>query len=137
MKNKLIRLTESDLHNIVKNVLIESAYEKRKILRHLYKIAEPFTHSKYRDTGWNGVDQLIKALRDNGFDVDVSVKDGGYRNSAGGNTLYPYDSATSYWKEYLLKIDVDGIEIHGHINCNFCGTMNDPFSTYDMTVGFY
>lgn len=135
MKNIIIK--ESQIHTIVKTKINESAKDKRKVIRQLYKIVEPFTHSKYHDQNWENVHALIGAIKDAGFDVSVSVEDGGYRNSLGGNTLYPHDSMASYWKEYKLEIMFDDFVIHGTINAHLCGTMEDPYEAYDMTCIFY
>lgn len=139
MKQKVIRLTEGDLHNIigecVEKIVIESV-NKRSVINRLYKVVEPFTHSKYHDSGWSGVDQMIEALKNAGYDVTVSVKDGGYRNSKGGNTLYTGDDV-SYWKEFILEIPVEDKVVNGIINAHAAGTVNDPFSSYDLTCTFW
>ena len=131
-----IRLTEEELRNTIKQAVHE-AYDKRVVLRRLYKIVEPFTHSKYHDSGWGGVDQMLEALQNAGYDVRMSVKDGGYRNSKGGNTLFAGDDTVSYWKEFDLVIPVEDKIVNGVIKAHLCGTMEDPYSSYDLTCTFW
>lgn len=131
-----IRLTEEQLKYVVKE-LVHEAVNKQTILRQLYKVVEPYTHSRYRDSGWAGVDSVIEALQNAGYDVSVSVKNGGYRNSKGGNTLYVGDEDVSYWKEFELEIPIEDKVFHGRINAHACGTMEDPFESYDLTCTFW
>lgn len=81
---------------------------------------------------------VCDAIEDAGYEVDLSVKDGGYRNSLGGNTLYTGRPDVSYWKEYLLTItSEDGVTVEGHLNCHAAGTFEDPFERYDMSLVLY
>lgn len=170
MNKKIIKLTESDIHNIVKesvknykdvvcvengndsikrignlkesihrvvkSVINEVVSNKKSIINHLYKITKPFTSSRYRDDNWSGVHRVIDEIENNGYDVSLSVENGGYRNSLGGNTLFA-GSDVSYWKEYKLEITRGDIVVHGILNANFCGTMEDPYCMYDITCNFY
>lgn len=150
MKSKIIRITESDLQNMIKEGVrrvLEEAYSsghdgndvinKRSVINKLYRIVLPFTKHKYNDSGWQGVDDIINALTQCGYKVTVSVKDGGYRNSYGGNTLFAGDGNVSYWKEYDLEIPVGDKVINGRIRCHACGTIDDIFSSYDQTCAFW
>ena len=137
MKKKLIKLTESDVHNIIMNVLTEAYNEKEKLKRKLYKIVKPFCGPKFDDNDWSGFRSLIQAIEDAGYDVSYWTKDGGYRNSDGGNTLWPHNPGTSYWKEYFIRVESEGVEVNGHITCSFRGTMEDPYSKYEIVVIFY
>lgn len=135
MEMARIRLTENELVNMVRNTINE-IYNKQTTLRRLYKVVEPFTHSKYHDTAWQGVSSMINALQDAGYDVSVTVKDGGYRNSKGGNTLFAGDDTVSYWKEFNLEIPIEDKVINGRINAHAAGTVEDPFDSYDLTCTF-
>lgn len=128
-----IYITEEQVRTIVK----ESAQEKNKLKRQIYKIVEPFTHGKYSDENWETIHELIGEIENAGYTVDVSVKDGGYRNSEGGNTLWPHDPCVSYWKEYLLTISSGDCEVNGRIVASFCGTTEDPYKSYDLTVSLW
>lgn len=130
---KQITITEAQLRTIVK----ESANEKRKVIRQLYKVVDPFTHHKYSDENWETVHKLFKTIEDAGYSVSVNAKDGGYRNSMGGNTLWPHDDSVSYWKEYILTIDDGNCEVNGRLVASFCGTVDDPYKSYDLTCNFF
>lgn len=140
MRKNIVRLTEQGLRSLVsetvKKCLFEAS-EKAKIKNRLYRIVEPFTHSIYRDDNWKNISAIIEAIRDAGYDVSVSVNDGGYRNSKGGNTLYAGGSDTTYWKEWNLEINVDGVVVNGVLKANFCGTVEDPYCAYDVTCTFW
>lgn len=127
-----IRLTEQQLCGMIMEA-VEGEISKRTAINRLYKIITPLTHGRFRDNDWSGVYTILDALEKAGYDVDVTVKDGGYRNSKGGNTLYAGSDA-SYWKEYNLKIPVGRHVINGILNCNACGSVDDPFDVYDVTV---
>lgn len=132
----MINLTESELRKVIKQAVNETL-NKRSIINKLYKITEPYTKHKYNDSRWSGVDDIIKALKNAGYDVTVSVKDGGYRNSKGGNTLFAGDGNVSYWKEYDLEIPIEDKVIYGKIRCHAAGTVDDVFSSYDQTCSFW
>lgn len=145
MTKKIIRITEHDIREIVMecvgNIMNEEfdkpwSRVKRSLINKLYRTAEPFTRSKYSDTGWQAVSSLIEAIENAGFKVSVSVKDGGYRNSKGGNTMFA-GSDVSYWKEYDLEIPVEDKVIYGQIKAHAAGTVEDPFKSYDMTCTFW
>jgi hypothetical protein len=131
-----VTLTEEELVSVIKNSIKEEV-NRRSIINKLYRITSPFTRSKYHDTAWKGVDDIIEALRGSGYEPIVTVKDGGYRNSKGGNTLFVGDSDVSYWKEYDLEIPVEDKIIHGQIKCHAAGSVDDVFSSYDMTCNFW
>lgn len=132
---KPFNVSESQIRKIVRKHLNE-AINKRSIINKLYKIVEPYTRGKYRDDAWKGVDYIVNALNKAGFEPIVSVKDGGYRNSKGGNTMFAGNDI-SYWKEFDLEIPVDDITIHGQIRCHAAGTVDDVFSSYDQTCSFW
>lgn len=130
-----IRLTKGEINNIIKEA-VGANFNKRSVINKLYRIVEPFTKHRYSDDNWSGVSDIINAIKNAGYDVTVSVKDGGYRNSRGGNTLFVGDDV-SYWKEYELEIPVEDKVIHGRINCHAAGTVEDIFSSYDQTCSFW
>ena len=52
MRETKIRLTESELRNVIKQAVNE-AFNKRSVINKLYRITEPYTKGKYHDTAWN------------------------------------------------------------------------------------
>jgi hypothetical protein len=104
----------------------------------IYKLTSELTSHIYSDENWRGVYDVCDAIEDAGYEVEVTVKDGGYRNSLGGNTLYTGKHDVSYWKEYLLTItSEDGVTLEGHLNCHAAGSVEDPFDRYDMSLVLY
>lgn len=128
-------INEQILHKIVRTSLNE-VMSRRTFINRAYRVVEPYTGHLYSDSGWQGVDEIIDALENAGYETSVSVENGGYRNSLGGNTLFAGDGV-SYWKEYKLHIEKDGMAADGRINCHAAGTVEDVFSAYDMTVTFW
>lgn len=130
-----------DLDEVVSRAIktvIRESNEKRKMINRIYKATHDITSHLYRDENWSGVHDVCDAIEDAGYEVDLSVKDGGYRNSLGGNTLYTGRPDVSYWKEYLLTItSEDGVTVEGHLNCHAAGTFEDPFERYDMSLVLY
>jgi DNA polymerase III alpha subunit len=51
----------------------------------------------------------------------------------------PYkQSQEGAYKEYLVDIETTlGSKIGGFIRCHFCGSQENPWEVYDMTVNFY
>lgn len=105
---------------------------KVRIKNSIYNAISELTSHIYRDDDWASVSNLLARIRkvlsliSDDLELAVSVKDGGYRTSNDG---------MSQWKEYCLSIEYRGKEIlAGHLNAHAAGTMEDPFSRYDMTV---
>lgn len=112
------------------------AISKKRVINAIYKVTSPLTASLYRDDAWQGVSNVISAIRTalNGlsseFTLNVSVENGGYRSSNDGMSKY---------KEYLLEVvNADGKRVlGGHLNAHGAGTLENPFERYDMTVVLY
>lgn len=121
-ENKL-KLTEHDITILVKRVINEVA-SKRTIINRIYKVTNKITGGLYRDENWHGVTLVVDAIESLGYECEVSVKDGGYREHDGAK-----------WKEYLLKItSPEGFVVNGTLNCHAAGSMQDPFDRYDMSL---
>ena len=129
-------IKESDLRNMVssavRKMLNESSpsYMRKKLINILYRAVEPFTKHKYRDDDWRNARAVMDAVDivvgENG-DTSWYCKDGGYERGE--------DWAK---KVYRCRITMnDGIVIGAQLNCWAAGTVEDPFSSYDMTVTFY
>lgn len=122
-ESKKIQITEQDILYMVKRALNEVA-SKRTAINRIYKLTHDITGRFYRDENWHGVTLVVDAIESLGYDCEVSVKDGGYRENDGAK-----------WKEYLLLIRTpEGFEIHGTLNCHAAGTVEDPFDRYDMSL---
>jgi hypothetical protein len=97
----------------------------KTIKNHVIKAVQPLTSRMYRDDAWQGVWELCAYIEKLGFDVSVSVKDGGYRK----NDL-------SQWKEYELEISLGEIVVPARLWASAAGTEDDPFGMYDLSMTF-
>lgn len=114
------------------------AAEKRKVQNAIYKQLEKTgtTGKFYRDDSWEGVRLVRKDIEDafkniknteHEYEVSIAADNGGYRKSNDG---------MSEWKQYKVEIYVKGNELPfmvGTLNCHAAGTVDDPFSMYDMS----
>lgn len=118
--------------------VIRESNEKQKAIRRIYKTTQPVTSRIYKDDHWQGVSDICSAIEGAGFDVEVTVRNGGYRNSLGGDTLHAGGHDVSYWKEYLLTVtSPEGVSVDGTLNCHAAGSVDDPFDRYDMSLVLY
>lgn len=136
VNEKLKINTDIDRYNI-------KAPEKRKIQNAIYKqLQKTGTTGKfYKDDNWEGVGLVKKDIEDafdsiknpnHEYEVSIAPDNGGYRKSKDG---------LSQWKQYKIEIYVKGNEepfMFGTLNCHAAGTVDDPFSMYDMSccVGY-
>ena len=94
----------------------------------------------YRDDYWEGVTKVRKDITtalnslfrktSHEYDVSISAKNGGYRKNDDG----------TQWKEYTIELFLKSQEepfMTGVLNCYAAGTLDDPFSMYDMTVQLF
>lgn len=103
-----------------------------RIKNAIYQAISKLTSHIYRDDDWQAVRSVLAEIRyvlsnlAHGYQLIVSVENGGYRSNESG----------TQWKEYQLAIEnADGKEvIGGTLNAHAAGKMNDPFSSYDMSV---
>lgn len=101
----------------------------------LYKAYNHVNKAFYSDESWEGVNRVNTALltvlnslnltEDRKFECWLSCEDGGYKTNKDGQI----------WKEYLVHIEENDNEIiSGTITCSPCGTVNDTWSSYDITL---
>jgi hypothetical protein len=135
MKKQVIRLTESELYDIINESVIKIINEasnlqlKRKLIRKLYKETQELTSHIYRDDDWRHVSDSFAFIRDIIGDIgelSVRVENGGYVKDKDGIPMY---------KEYLFNIVLnDNSEINGSLKCHAAGSVEDPFDRYDITI---
>lgn len=130
MKENVLR---EFIRESIKKVIIKEGREStkltNKLINHLYKISQPYTSKKYQDDDWRYLRGFIEFLKGSEGVESLDFIDGtGRYHSINGST----------YKEYNVAINTDyGTIIKGNIRCNFCGTIEDPWSAYDITVNFY
>lgn len=106
--------------------------ELRKIQNRIYKIIQPYTSKRCRDDAWENVMELYNVIRNVDGVVDTELRAGVYHNYI--NKARPNDPA---YRDYKLKVKTDFGILSGYIRCHAAGTMDDEFSTYDMTISLY
>ena len=124
---RVVKLTESDLHNIIKETVKSVSYEKRKIITKIHKLTHDLTSHIYQDDNWEAVKRVWEIIDSNiEGELEVNVNNGGYLKRAGE---YPN------YKQYDFKITTpDDIEINGVLQCHAAGSVEYPFDRYDMTI---
>jgi len=106
---------------------------RKKLIKRIYEELNDrkITSKFYDDEYWLGVDEAIKAINyaceEFHCTCVVTVKDGGYKKNS---------DSSGKRKEYNFEIlDENKIAIAiGVIICSAAGTLEDPFSRYDITV---
>lgn len=98
------------------------------LIKKLYKVAQPYTSHRYKDNDWRHLKTFVNILSNvEGVEEFIPSGTGPYKQSQEGA-----------YKEYKIDITtVLGSKIEGFIRCHFCGTQEDPWEAYDMTVGFW
>ena len=131
-----MKLNKTYLQNVIKEEFNRFLNEelgvkkpsKRSLINKLYKVISPITGRIYNDDYWLGVKDIREAIASLGVDdYEVYPINGGYRSNGDG----------AQWKEYQVNILWHGVEIHGTLNCHAAGTIEDPFSRYDMACVLY
>ena len=135
-KKNIVKLTESDIKHIitesVKRIINEASNSsiKRSMINKISKGMRPFTSKLFRDNGWENVTAAFEHMREivgPEGQVEVTVKNGGYRNSS--------DGISGQNKEYHFDVFLsNGVTIGGVLTCCQAGTVQDPWSAYDMTL---
>lgn len=104
--------------------------ETNKVIRRLYKNTYPFTCHKYHDSAWENTRQVFESIRNTIGVSDLTVYSGQYQNM--------FDNERPASRTYKLEIELDcGVTIGGELKCHSAGTVEDPFSSYDMTCMFF
>lgn len=110
-------------------------------INHIYKIISMYgiDRKRYTDENWQAVDDYRSAISSLGCDVEIkpcaNLANSDSIESDGGYCDYDPTDNMPRSKQYAIKITYgDGMVIDGYIKCMACGTMSDPFSTYDTCI---
>jgi hypothetical protein len=136
MKNQTIKLNEAEFKNFIKesvNKVLKEATNsqiKKKYINVIYKAVKEPLHKLVHDDNWHNAFHIFDIISDvlgkEYWDIDVWCENGGYWKRI--------DEFPNY-KEFKVKItSTTGIEINGSLKCHTAGTIEDPFSLYDMTL---
>ena len=134
---KKMKIKESILRGLIqesiKNVIIKEGRESTKLtnmlIKKLYKVAQNYKN-KYHDDDWSNVHAMLDEMRQLEGVADLFVGDGRYRKHG-----EEFGEMTKVYKVNILT-DFNTI-INGNVNCHLCGTIDNPWSAYDISVSFY
>lgn len=98
------------------------------VIKKLYRVSQPYTSHRFRDNDWRSLRSFVNILREVEGVKELNLSGTG-----------PYkQSQEGAYKEYLVDIETTlGSKIGGFIRCHFCGSQENPWEVYDMTVNFY
>ena len=98
------------------------------VIKKLYRVSQPYTSHRFRDNDWRSLRSFVNILREVYGVKELNLSSTGpYKQSQEGT-----------YKEYLVDIETTlGSKIGGFIRCHFCGSQENPWEVYDMTVNFY
>lgn len=136
-KCKKMKIKESLLKTLIqesiKKVIIKEGRESTKLtnmlIKKLYKVAQNYK-KKYHDDDWSNVHAMLDEMRQLEGIADLYVGDGRYRKHG-----EEFGEMTKVYKVNILT-DFNTI-INGNVNCHLCGTIDNPWSAYDISVSFY
>ena len=98
------------------------------VIKKLYRTSQPYTSHRFRDNDWRSLRSFVHILEE---------VDGVKELNLSGTGPYKQSQEGTY-KEYLVDIETTlGSKIGGFIRCHFCGSQENPWEVYDMTVNFY
>ncbi len=134
---KKMKIKESVLRGLIqesiKKVTIKEGRESTKLTNRLidmlYKVAQKYK-SKYHDDDWSNVHAMLDEMRQIKGIADFFVADGRYRKHG-----EEFGEMTKVYKVNILT-DFNTV-INGTVNCHLCGTIDNPWSAYDISVSFY
>lgn len=107
-----------------------NSYIVQKHINKIHKALHEYTSHIFKDNDWRYVKEAIDTIKQLGYEVEVSVKNGGYGNKE--------IDGMPRSKDYQLNIMTpDGFNINGILTCHAAGTMDNPFSSYDMTISLW
>ena len=105
------------------------ANDKPKLIRRIYNATQPLTSHLYKDDNWDGVYRLLDTIKQAAPEVQFTfgATDGGYSN--------PGEDGMPRRKTYEISgTTPNGKTIVGKLHCDAAGTVENPFSAYDMTL---
>lgn len=98
---------------------------KQAIKNQIYRTIQSLTSKIYRDEDWSNVFHLVDRIKEEGVEVSC------FPNGCGG---YRSNNEGQQWKEYKVEMQCNGFQFDGLLICAFCGTVENPYSAYDMSL---
>lgn len=115
----------SQFRTIVESIINE-ANLKASIKNQIYNNISQLTNHLYKDEGWQGYNNILDVLNNMGFEV-IS----GPSNDESHKNGYSVDGKEKSWD---IRLEKDGMVLDGRIKAFAAGTVEYPFSAYDLTV---
>lgn len=125
IKESVLRqLIQESINKVIVNEGKESTLLTNKLIKKLYRVAQGFK-GVYHDDNWENAHELMDALSTVEGVSDFNFGGGRYHQVKDGGT----------YKEYNLEFSTEfGTKICGKLRCHLCGTMENPYSAYDMSI---
>lgn len=105
------------------------ANELRKVRDSIYRLSQKQFNYMCHDDAWQNVGKFISAIKNLEGVTDVSTWHGVYHNY-----LHSASVNSSPYRTYKILVETPFGDLGGQITCSAAGTMEDPFSTYDMNI---
>lgn len=115
----------SQFRTIVESI-IDEATTKSSIKNQIYNNISQLTNHLYKDENWQGYSNILDALNNMGYEVTS-----GPSNDELHKNGYSLDGKEKSWD---VRLEKDGIVLNGKIKAFAAGTVDYPFSAYDLTV---
>jgi len=104
---------------------------KASLKRKIYKIITPITQRIYSDESWQGVSRVWKAFDELGLDWNMT--DAYYGTEKYDKTMPPKSKTWKFEINFINERNRQNI-IYGTLTAHGSGTVDDPLSSYDITV---
>lgn len=123
-----MKITETQLRNFIKDVtrrMITEASSKQVLINQFYRMVHPLTQKRFHDNAWQNVKNILDSIGEWSDDINVWVDNGGYGKSADGMPSF---------KDWQFELQKDGFTLRGYLRANACGSMEDEWDTYDVSI---
>lgn len=121
-------MVESRLRTLIKNCarrILSEAKSKQTLINQFYRMVHPLTQKRFRDDAWQNVHNVLNQIGEWADNINVWVEHGGYGKSADGMSSY---------KDWQIELQKDGFSLRGYLRANACGSMEDEWDAYDVSI---
>lgn len=122
------KMIDECVRRVMESIVGSGARSKRTVINRFYRLVHPLTSSRFRDTDWSNVHMVFDAIGEWSDDIDVWVDGGGYGSSEDGMSKY---------KDWQFELEKDGFTLRGYLRASACGTVDDEWSAYDVTISVW
>lgn len=123
-----MRITESQLRSFIENTtrkMLAEVSSKKVVINQFYRMVHPLTQKRFHDNAWENVRNILDTIGQWSEDINVWVENGGYGKSADGMSSY---------KDWQFELQKDGFTLRGYLRANACGSAEDEWDTYDVSI---